>query len=171
MKKYAIILITLFSLTSIFMFCGGNGSDPGDDDPVVPDSSIFGMWRDTIPSVSVITNLNIEEVDSTFLITVLQTPDSLLRQSGVWEIIGDSIYLHGEEGAVIDTNTNVLVPLADSLAEQTIVLDTTRDENNVWHISGQSLAPVIDNFPVADWIKAYIKAVQFTFVKDSTSYF
>lgn len=101
---------------------------------------------------------------------MLQTPDSLLRQSGVWEIIGDSIYLHGEEGAVIDTNTNVLVPLADSLAEQTIVLDTTRDENNVWHISGQSLAPVIDNFPVADWIKAYIKAVQFTFVKDSTSY-
>ena len=171
MKKYAIILITLFSLTSVFMFCGDNGSNPSGDDPVVPDSSLFGMWRDTIPSVSVLTNLNIVEIDSTFLITVLQTTDSLLRQAGIWEIIGDSIYLHGKEGAIVDTNTNVLVPLADSLAEQTIVLDTTRDANNVWEISGQSLAPVIDNFPVDDWIKTYIKAVQFTFVKDSTSYY
>lgn len=170
MKKFTILFITFFSFLSVLMFCDDKGSEPDSgDDPVVPDSSIFGMWRDTIPSVSVFTNLKIVEIDSTFLITVLQAPDSLLRQAGMWEIIEDSIYLHGKEGAIIDTNTNTLVPLPDSLAEQTIVLDTIRNAENVWEISGQSLAPVIDNFPVDDWIKTFIKAVQFTFIKDSTT--
>jgi hypothetical protein len=125
--------------------------------------SIVGEWEEEIPvipsliPVKLLVNLSILSADSSFLLSVVETDqannDTLYKHSGTWRLgksntrSEDSLYLFGKECHLIDTTADpdTMIQMANSIAEQTIVLDTSGTGSGVWKIKLSSLTPFMSS--------------------------
>ncbi len=118
--------------------------------------TVIGEWLELIPASTFIPKplaigINIVESDSSFLISVIEDPDKqIFNHEGFWEILGDSIFCAGTFCEMNDTTADpdTLMPLPDSVCQQTIILDTARTENDIWKIRVGDLGAIIESFPL-----------------------
>ena len=171
MKK--IIRFSVFFVTSLcfFIFCGDKGTNGSNSDtpntPNTPDTpeiraSIIGDWEAEIDLSTMgkyLINLSIVSSGSSFQMNVIEMGQTknvtIYKHSGTWQLGKnnfrgeDSLYLIGDECYMIDRSTDParMVPLIDSIAKQTIALDTSGTGNDTWVIKLGSMTPFMKMIP------------------------
>lgn len=141
MKLRYIIISLLFTVLGIFLFCGEDPSPVDEGDDPVYDSSIIGVWVDTLDTNSSagLLKKNIigieltDTIDSTFLLFAIEIPDKYIyKHDGKWEITGNSLILSGINCQIIDKNTGSLKTADDTTCNKIITIDTTGTTAGIW---------------------------------------
>jgi hypothetical protein len=177
-----IIVIAAISMT--FVFCSDN-----DELPVTPASGgiitvpaenaleyFAGDWKLTVmpmPPIiqdSLVLDFNIK-TDSTYTLQVIDPPEKILfSNAGTWSAYDTVMYLSGDSCAALDTATNPdsLKALSDSICSAPITIPmriNTGHTTWTWTITGASLGPAVDAFPIPADAKATVKLADFTLEK------
>jgi hypothetical protein len=78
----------------------------------------------------------------------------------------DYLYLYGEECSALDSVTNTLVPLPDSICGDTVFVDTSGTTGDVWKVKLSELAPFMESLLDPDVI-ALLSSMELTFDRQS----
>ena len=151
MKKLSIISLSI--VITICFFSGCTDEEKG------ASGNVVGTWEEFIPKAppllpnDLVITIIVHDLDSSFLFQVEeQNDDTLYRHSGTWDLLNhgenrDTLYLYGIEGSILDTtgDEDTLKPLDDTLAQKTIILDTTGSTGDVWIIHLKDLRPFMES--------------------------
>ncbi len=151
MKKNILIISIIAGFAAGLFFCDDdNPADNGDGQY----SPVVGKWEGIMQAIPLFFNglliyVDITGPDSTYeLITTRLEPekDTTFIHSGVWDIMGDTIYLDADYCALRDTANDTLVELPDCGDEIPICIDI--ENGNQWDISLDELESVANSLNI-----------------------
>ncbi len=148
----------IFSLCILINLCFFSGCS---DEETEASGNIVGTWEEFIPNTAekpplpndLVITISIHDLDSSFIFQVEEKDDdTLYRHSGTWDLLtrgrgGDVLYLYGVEGYMLDTSANpdTLQPLHDTLANKTLIVDTTGSTGDLWIVHLKDLRPFMES--------------------------